>query len=109
MMEQLQRLAEVIAETYIRDLRRETGSNVLTVDGVSGCIEAPLLSAGLVDNAVSASKDKYDSTFERKAYRMLMEFISFDGPEYRLTEHGRHVITVMNTISLKKNKVRIMH
>ena len=55
-MEQLQRLAEVIAETYIRDLRRETGSNVLTVDGVSGCVEAPL-SAGLVDNAVSASKD----------------------------------------------------
>lgn len=47
MMEQLQRLAEVIAETYIRDLRRETGSNVLTVDGVSGCVEAPLLSAGL--------------------------------------------------------------
>ena len=108
-MEQLQRLAEVIAETYIRDLYRETGSNVLTMDGVSGGVEVPLLSAGLVDNTVSLAKDKYGSAFESKAYRMLMEFISFDGPEYRLTEHGRHVITVMNTISLKKNKVITIH
>lgn len=108
-MEQLQRLAEVIAETYIRDLHRETGSNILTLDGVSGRVEVPLLSAGLVDNTVSLAKDKYGSAFERKAYRMLMEFISFDGPEYQLTEHGRHVMTVMNTISLKKNKVRTIH
>ncbi len=41
-MEQLQRLAEAIAETYIRDLRRETGDNVITVDGVSGNVETHL-------------------------------------------------------------------
>ncbi|AHW87586.1 hypothetical protein [Klebsiella michiganensis] len=47
-MEQLQRLAEVIAETYIRDLRRETGSNILSIDGVSGNVEKHLLAAGLI-------------------------------------------------------------
>ncbi|EPX3543879.1 TPA: hypothetical protein ACYE41_002690 [Klebsiella pneumoniae] len=108
-MEQLQRLAEAIAETYIRDLRRETGGNVITVDGVSGNVEKNLLAAGLVDNSVSAAKDQYGATFEREAYQMLLRLISLDGQEYRLTEHGRHVITVMNTISLKKNKVRTMH
>ena len=108
-MEQLQILAEVIAETYIRDLRRETGGNVITVDGVSGNVEKHLLAAGLVDNSVSAAKNQYGGTFEREAYQMLLRLISLDGQEYRLTEHGRHVITVMSTISLKKNKVRIMH
>ena len=108
-MEQLQRPAEVIAETYIRDLRRETGSNVLSIDGVSGNVEKHLLAAGLVDNTIYAAKDEYGATFEREAYRMLMNFISFDGPEYRLTEHGRLVITLLNTNALKKNKVRTLH
>ena len=60
-------------------------------------------------NSVSAAKNQYGATFEREAYQMLLRLISLDGQEYRLTEHGRHVITVMSTISLKKNKVRIMH
>lgn len=38
-MEQLQRLADIIAETYIRDLRRETGDNVITWNGISGNVE----------------------------------------------------------------------
>ncbi|MFY0131236.1 hypothetical protein [Klebsiella aerogenes] len=108
-MEQLQRLADVIAETYIRDLRRETGTNILSIDGVSGSVEKHLLAAGLVDNTVYAAKVEYGATFEREAYRMLMNFISLDGPEYRLTEHGRLVITLLNTSALKKNKVRTIH
>lgn len=46
-MEQLQRLAEVIAETYIRDLRRETGSNIISIGGVSGNVEITCSPRGL--------------------------------------------------------------
>ncbi|WP_375042340.1 hypothetical protein, partial [Klebsiella pneumoniae] len=108
-MEQLQRLAEAIAETYIRDLRRETGDNVITVDGVSGNVETHLLAAGLVDNSVSAAKNQYGATFEREAYQMLLRLISLDGPEYRLTEHGAYVITFMTTKALKKQSSTTVH
>ncbi|EPU3947305.1 hypothetical protein K5R89_17070 [Klebsiella sp. TF21-TM] len=108
-MEQLQRLAEAIAETYIRDLRRETGDNVITVDGVSGNVETHLLAAGLVDNSVSAAKNQYGATFEREAYQMLLRLISLDGPEYRLTEHGAYVITFMTTQALKKQSSTTVH
>ncbi|HBU7752380.1 TPA: hypothetical protein MC892_005174 [Klebsiella pneumoniae] len=108
-MEQLQRLAEAIAETYIRDLRRETGDNVITVDGVSGNVETHLLAAALVDNSVSAAKNQYGATFEREAYQMLLRLISLDGPEYRLTEHGAYVITFMTTKALKKQSSTTVH
>lgn len=108
-MEQLQRLAEVIAETYIRDLRRETGDNVITVDGVSGNVEKHLLASGLMDNTISAARNTCDAAFEREAYKMLMAFISFDGPEYRLTEHGVNVINSMNTLALKKKSAMPIH
>ncbi|AIQ99028.1 hypothetical protein LG71_03500 [Pluralibacter gergoviae] len=108
-MEQLQRLAEVIAEIYIRDLRRETGGNSITVDGVSGNVEKHLLTSGLMDNTISAARSTCGAAFEREAYKMLMAFISFDGPEYRLTEHGVHVINTMHTLALKKKSVMTIH
>lgn len=108
-MEQLQRLAEVIAETYIRDLHRETGDNVITVDGISGNVEKHLLTSGLMDNTISAARNTCDAAFEREAYKMLMAFISFDGPEYQLTDHGRQVITAMNFIALTKATTKIIH
>ena len=104
-MEQLQRLAEVIAETYIRDLRRETGDNVITVDGVSGYVERHLLASGLVDNTISAARNTCDAAYGREAYKMLMSFISLDGPEYRLTEHGVHIINFMTIQALRKKPV----
>ncbi|KMK44126.1 hypothetical protein [Pluralibacter gergoviae] len=108
-MEQLQRLAEVIAETYIRDLRRETGGNAITVDGLSGNVEKLFLASGLVDNAVSAARTLSGAAYEGEAYKMLMEFISFDGPEYLLTEHGRQVIAAMNALALKKTAIHDIH
>ncbi|MFR3743744.1 MAG: hypothetical protein ACLTYF_31720, partial [Escherichia sp.] len=61
------------------------------------------------DLILQLSKSSIYSTKPREAYRMLMNFISFDGPEYRLTEHGRLVINLLNTNALKKNKVRTLH
>ncbi|EMC3642942.1 hypothetical protein VPR96_003431 [Klebsiella pneumoniae] len=108
-MEQLQRLADIIAETYIRDLRRETGDNVITWNGISGNVEKHLLSSGLMDNTISAARSTCGPAFEREAYQMLLNFISFDGPEYRLTEYGVQVINFMNTLALKKKSVMTIH
>lgn len=101
-MEQLQRLADVIAETYVRDLIRETGSNEFTVDGVSGNVEVSLLSAGLFGNALLSSQKDTGRTDEKRAYWLLADLISLDGPEYQLTEHGTTAIKKMTEISLRK-------
>ncbi|QGU14035.1 hypothetical protein GNG27_04970 [Leclercia sp. 119287] len=101
-MEQLQRLADVIAETYVRDLIRETGSNAFSVDGVSGNIEVSLLSAGLYGNALLSSQKETGRTDEKKAYWLLADLISLDGPEYQLTDHGTSAIRKMTEISLRK-------
>lgn len=101
-MEQLQRLADMIAETYVRDLIRDTGSNAFTVDGVSGNIEVSLLSAGLYGNALLSSQKETGRTHEKKAYWLLADLISLDRPEYQLTDHGVSVIKKMTELSLRK-------
>lgn len=104
-MDQLQRLAETIAETYIRDLKRSTGSNEVINHGIIGVINKDLLASGLVDNAISAMKDMRQSDdFVRGAYEALLEMISFIGPEYQLTDHGRNVIETATRNSMAKNK-----
>lgn len=101
-MEQLQRLADMIAATYVRDLIRDTDSNAFTVDGVSGNIEVSLLSAGLYGNALLSSQKETGRTDEKKAYWLLADLISLDGPEYQLTDHGVSVIKKMTELSLRK-------
>lgn len=51
-MEQLQRLAETIADTYIRDRIREHGNIKFTHGGKTGEISRELLSSSLLDNCV---------------------------------------------------------
>ncbi|VEC02020.1 Uncharacterised protein [Cedecea lapagei] len=108
-MEQLQRLASTIAETYIRDLKRETGDNTISIDGYTGTIEASLLASGLLDNAVSSAKDRYTHGFETKAYMMLANLICLDGKEYQLTTHGMKVIDFMIKKALKKQSNNNIH
>lgn len=106
-MEQLQRLAETIADTYLRDLKRDTGSNVVEYGGVRGCVERHLLASGLVDNAIYAFRDDADK--ERAAYNSLLDCISFIGPEYRLTEFGYEVINTMHRKALQKKSKPVVH
>ena len=104
-MEQLQILANVIAETYIRDLMRITGKATKTYEGTTGEVNLLLLSTGLVDNAVWAARNETISKdYVREAYKMLMAMISLDGAEYRLTVHGSEVIEVMTRAALRKNQ-----
>ncbi|AUX74320.1 hypothetical protein [Erwinia pyrifoliae] len=102
-MEQLQRLAEVIAGTYLEGLIRDSGSDRVEHNGVSGKVSSPLLASGLIDNVISAARDLcIAEDYQREAYKMLMEMISFDGPQYQLTQHGRAVIDTMNSLALAK-------
>ncbi len=105
MIEQLQRLAEAIADTYVRDLKRETGGNTVEHNGVSGTVESHLLASGLVDNAMAAASGLNNAADPiAEAYKLLMDLISLDGREYQLTEHGRNVINTANRIALTKNR-----
>ncbi|WP_314139863.1 hypothetical protein [Buttiauxella noackiae] len=108
-MDQLQSLAESIAETYVRDLRRETGSNVITVEGKSGSVDIPLLAAGLVGNALLLSQKNTGITSERDAFWILANLIILDGPEYSLTAHATSAITKLTEISLSKQSKPVIH
>lgn len=108
-MEQLQRLADVIAQTYVDSLRMESGSDLLTVNGITGRVDKTLLMAGLLDNAISAAKDTHGDNYERHAHAMLMRLINLQGREYLLTPHGVHTITYMLALSLGRQTPIIKH
>lgn len=108
-MEQLQRLAETIAETYIRDLIRNNGTADFTHGDAKGTVTRELLSSGLVDNCVSYARRRGIADHEREAYRLLMDMISLDGPEYQVTNHGRDVIDYMTRKALSKGALPAMH
>lgn len=108
-MEQLQRLAETIAETYIRDRIREHGNAQFTHNGKTGEVRRELLASGLVDNCVYAARSSGKVDYEREAYTMLMEMISLDGREYQVTNHGLNVIESMQRIALAKSSPRVSH
>ncbi|TKJ94574.1 hypothetical protein [Erwinia persicina] len=108
-MEQLQRLAETIAETYIRDRIREHGNSQFTHNGKTGEVRSELLASGLVDNCVYAARNSGKADYEREAYSMLMEMISLDGREYQVTNHGLNVIDNMHRTALAKTAPRASH
>ena len=85
-MEQLTRLADTIAETYVRELERVTGGNTVEYNGVSGQVVPHKLSSGLVDNVISAVREDADK--EASAYKLLVRLIDIHGREYRITAHG---------------------
>ncbi|MFB5173281.1 hypothetical protein AAIO65_11975 [Erwinia amylovora] len=108
-MEQLQRLAETIAETYIRDLNRSNGNAIITHNEQTGKVKREHLASGLVDNCIYAAKNLNRENFEREAYVMLGELISLDGREYQITRHGKAVIDTLNRSALSKGTKRVSH
>lgn len=108
-MEQLQRLAETIAETYIRDLKRNNGTNEVFVDGFSGKVEPHLLASGLVDNIIHYAKGKYGEAYDLHAYKHMADLICLDGREYNMTQLGIDVINMLTTNSLKKQSKITTH
>ncbi|EAO9400989.1 MULTISPECIES: hypothetical protein [Enterobacteriaceae] len=106
-MEQLTRLADTIAETYTRDLKRETGGNTVEYNGVSGQVVPHRLSSGLVDNVISAVRDDADK--EAAAYKLLLRLIDITGREYRLTERGVLVMESMIRNGLMSSNKRVVH
>lgn len=108
-MEQLQRLAEAVADAYLRNRLREHGNTQFSHDGKTGEIRRDLLASGLVDNCVYAARNSGKADYEQEAYSMLMEMISLDGREYRITDHGLNVIEHMHRIALVKATPRVNH
>lgn len=108
-MEQLQRLAETIADIYVRDLKRETGSDVITLNEVSKKVCPELLASGLVDNIVYFAKEEHGDAYDTHAYSDMSMMISIDGREYRLTPFGRNLINVLTTNALKKQSKITAH
>lgn len=108
-MEQLQRLAETIAETYIRDLNRSHGNALIIHDDQAGEVKREQLASGLVDNCIYAAKNLNRENFEHEAYIMLGELISLDGREYQITRHGNAVIDTMSRSALSKGVKRVSH
>lgn len=108
-MEQIQRLAESIADTYIRELLRSNGNTTFTHGGKTGVVRRELLASGLVDNCVYAARSTGKSDYEREAYTMLCEMISLDGREYQITHHGNAVIESLHRAALTKSVPVISH
>ncbi|AXW85749.1 hypothetical protein CKQ53_01300 [Lonsdalea britannica] len=108
-MEQLQRLAEAIADAYIRDLVRVSGSAQFSHVGKEGVVRRELLASGLVDNSVYAARLNGKVDYERAAYPMLMRMISLDGKEYQVTNHGKNIIDGMLRLALTKSAIRVSH
>lgn len=106
-MEQLTRLADTIAETYVRELERVTGGNTVEYNGVSGQVVPHRLSSGLVDNVISAVRDDADK--EAAAYKLLLRLIDITGREYRLTERGVLVMESMIRNGLMGSNKRVVH
>lgn len=108
-MEQLQRLAEAIADTYLRELNREQGSALITYNGNTGKVNRELLASGLLDNCIFVAKKAQAEDFERESYIMLSNMLYLAGPEYQITQHGRDVIETMHRNALSGNNTRAIH
>ncbi|APW13300.1 hypothetical protein D4S68_18730 [Salmonella enterica] len=106
-MEQLTRLADTIAEIYVRELERVTGGNTVEYNGVSGRVVPHKLSSGLVDNVISAVREDADK--EASAYKLLVRLIDINGREYRITAHGALVIESMLRNGLMNSNKRVVH
>ncbi|WES69665.1 hypothetical protein [Superficieibacter sp. HKU1] len=108
-MEQLQRLACVIAETHIRDLKRKNGNALISNAGNQGEVNRDQLASGLVDNCLYAARNMACGDLERESYAMLCEMISLTGREYTITTHGEAVLESMHRHALSKPVKRINH
>ncbi|EGX7443821.1 hypothetical protein JHE55_002211 [Salmonella enterica] len=106
-MKQLTRLADTIAETYVRELERVTGGNTVEYNGVSGQVVPHKLSSGLVDNVISAVREDADK--EASAYKLLVRLIDIHGREYRITARGVLVIESMLRNGLMNSNKRVVH
>lgn len=103
-MEQVQRLAKTIAEVYLRELKRETGGDTVTINGITKRVTLDELAFGLAGVvAYNAKQHEGKHNVLRDPYKNLMEMISIGTKPYMLTEYGLSVINRMNEISINKS------
>ncbi|WP_368884466.1 hypothetical protein [Providencia vermicola] len=105
-MEKLQQLASTIAQIYVDGLKAETGTTLVTYNGITGEVIPELLAAGLFDNAVYIVKtDGEQIDVEGKAFNLLSPLINLSTKPYTLTERAYNVINFLNTKALKARNI----
>ncbi|RZF13786.1 hypothetical protein [Serratia marcescens] len=103
-MEQIQRLAKTIAEVYLRDLKKETGGDTVTINGITKHISLDELTFGLVGVvSYNAKKHEGERSVLSDPYKNLMEMICIGTKPYTLTGYGVRLINYMNEISINKS------
>ncbi|WP_272683185.1 hypothetical protein [Providencia sp. PROV156] len=105
-MEKLQQLASTIAQIYVDGLKAETGTTLVTYNGITGEVIPELLAAGLFDNAVSIVKSRGESfDVESKAYDLLCPYLNVFTKPYSITDQCIYVIGEMTRFALRDGNV----
>ncbi|MBW3117109.1 hypothetical protein [Providencia rettgeri] len=106
-MEKLQQLASTIAQIYVDGLKAETGTTLVTYNGITGEVIPELLAAGLFDNAVSIVKSRGESfDVESKACDLLLPYLNVFTKPYSITERCICDIGKMVGFALRDGDIR---
>ncbi|MEQ9912215.1 hypothetical protein [Pectobacterium polaris] len=108
MMNDINALAEEVAKAYLRHLKHETGSDIVTVNGVSKHVYFEQLTFGLAGVVHYNSKKLPDSEPLKDPHRHLQSMINVFTKPYTLTPYGLTVINAMNEKSINGEEGRPM-
>ncbi|OVZ87913.1 MULTISPECIES: hypothetical protein [Yersinia] len=107
-MENLNSLAEEVAKAYLRHLKIETGSDVVTINGVSKHVDIEQLAFGLVGIVHYNSKKLPADEPLSDPHRHLQSMINVFSKPYSLTPYGLSVIKAMNERSIDNDEGKMM-
>lgn len=107
-MESLNSLAEEVAKAYLHYLKSETGSDIVTINGVSKHVDLEQLTFGLVGIVHYNSKKLQTDKQVSDPHIHLQSMINIFSRPYRLTPYGLSVIEAMNEHSIDKKEGRMM-
>ncbi|AZS56805.1 hypothetical protein WCT56_23220 [Pectobacterium parmentieri] len=108
MMDEINALAEEVAKAYLRHLNRETGSDIVTVNGVSKHVSLEQLAFGLAGVVHYNSKTLPDHEPLKDPHRHLQSMINVFTKPYTMTQYGLMVIDAMNAQSISSEEGRAM-
>ncbi|CNF58213.1 hypothetical protein [Yersinia similis] len=107
-MENLNSLAEEVAKAYMRYLKSETGSDLVTINGVSKHVDLEQLTFGLVGIVHYNSKKLPVDESSSDPHRHLQRMINIFSKPYSLTPYGLSLINAMNEHSMNNKEGRMM-
>ncbi|HDW8052596.1 TPA: hypothetical protein ACVU0F_004332 [Yersinia enterocolitica] len=107
-MENLNSLAEEVAKAYLHHLKNETGSDIVSINGVSKHVQLDQLAFGLVGIVHYNSKKLPADEPLSDPHRHLQSMINVFSNPYSLTPYGLSVIEAMNERSINNEEGKMM-